>query len=238
LTITLQNNSGNDLSPTANGSFTFTTKLANAATYSVAVSTQPANMTCTVTNGSGTISSADVSNIAVACVYTNKIIFITNTTTTGNIGSIAAADAICMADANKPADAATYKAMIVDGTSRVACTTPFYACAAGDHVDWVMAASTAYYRSDATTLIATTNSSGIFDLSASNVLTNSFSSVFYDIWTGMAGDWTTGDTCSKWATGDVSTNGAIGATDKTNSQAIFVVPTPCNAAKYLACVAQ
>lgn len=40
----------------------------SGTSYSVAVQTQPASETCTVTNGSGTMGSANVSNIAVDCV--------------------------------------------------------------------------------------------------------------------------------------------------------------------------
>jgi subtilisin-like proprotein convertase family protein len=61
----------------ANGSFTFPTALANGTTYNVTVGTQPSTpaQTCTVTSGSGTISSANVTNVAVACT--------TNTYTVG-----------------------------------------------------------------------------------------------------------------------------------------------------------
>jgi serine/threonine protein kinase, bacterial len=47
--------------------FVFATSLAAQATYAVAVSTQPAGATCTVTNGSGTIAAAAVTNIQVTC---------------------------------------------------------------------------------------------------------------------------------------------------------------------------
>src|SRR6202041_1177825 len=65
--VTLLDNGTNALKVTANGSFTFTTKLASGATYSVTVGTQPTGETCTVTNGSGTVGSANVTNVAVAC---------------------------------------------------------------------------------------------------------------------------------------------------------------------------
>ena len=65
--VTLLDNGGNSLPVTANGAFTFTTKLASGATYKVTVGTQPTGETCTVTNGSGTVGSANVTNIAVAC---------------------------------------------------------------------------------------------------------------------------------------------------------------------------
>jgi hypothetical protein len=65
--IALLDNGGNSIAVTTNGSFTFTTALASGATYSVTVGTQPAGETCSVTNGSGTVGSANVTNVAVAC---------------------------------------------------------------------------------------------------------------------------------------------------------------------------
>jgi hypothetical protein len=65
--LTLLDNGTNSLKVTANGSFTFTTKLASGATYSVTVGTEPTGETCTVSNGSGTVGSANVTNVAVAC---------------------------------------------------------------------------------------------------------------------------------------------------------------------------
>ena len=47
--------------------FTFPTALANGAGYLVTVGTQPVGETCNVTNGSGTIASASISNVSIAC---------------------------------------------------------------------------------------------------------------------------------------------------------------------------
>jgi len=66
-TLVLQNNSGDNLSTTANGTFTFTTPLNNGVAYAVTVLTQPAGQTCTVTGGSGTVASASVTNVTVSC---------------------------------------------------------------------------------------------------------------------------------------------------------------------------
>jgi hypothetical protein len=66
-TVVLQDNGGDNLSVTANGSFTFATALASGAAYSVTVKTNPSGQTCTVSSGSGTIGSANVTNVAVAC---------------------------------------------------------------------------------------------------------------------------------------------------------------------------
>ena len=62
-------NGGADLAVGGTGPFTFATPLANGASYTVAVKTQPVNpaQTCIVTNATGTVSGAPVSNVSVAC---------------------------------------------------------------------------------------------------------------------------------------------------------------------------
>ena len=68
--IILLNNSGNALNVNANGSFTFTTPIA-AGPYIVTVGTQPAGQTCSVTNGSGNVSTSNITSVVVTC--TNNI---------------------------------------------------------------------------------------------------------------------------------------------------------------------
>src|SRR5206468_8864139 len=67
--LVLQDNGGDNLPVSANGTFTFSTAIASGAAYSVTVLTQPTNpsQSCTVTNGSGTVASTNVTNVAVAC---------------------------------------------------------------------------------------------------------------------------------------------------------------------------
>ena len=77
--VGLLNNGGDAITRNANGSFTFPTALAGGAAYSVTVGTQPVGQTCTVTNGSGTVGAANVTNVAVSCVVTA----ITGPTSTG-----------------------------------------------------------------------------------------------------------------------------------------------------------
>ncbi len=67
-TVTLQNNSGDDLAIDANGVFEFTAPVTDGDDYAVTVSTQPDGQLCSVTNGAGTIDSADVTDVAVDCV--------------------------------------------------------------------------------------------------------------------------------------------------------------------------
>ncbi|HUK67149.1 MAG TPA: alpha/beta hydrolase-fold protein [Streptosporangiaceae bacterium] len=66
-TVVLQDNGGDNLSVSANGTFTFATPLADGTAYSVTVRTYPSGQTCTASNASGTISAANVTNVAVAC---------------------------------------------------------------------------------------------------------------------------------------------------------------------------
>ncbi|MFH2124339.1 MAG: GLUG motif-containing protein [Pseudomonadota bacterium] len=69
--IVLQNNLGDNLTVTADGTFEFLTALADGSAYAVRVLTQPADSTqfCMVTNGTGTISGKDVNEVAVVCGY-------------------------------------------------------------------------------------------------------------------------------------------------------------------------
>jgi parallel beta-helix repeat protein len=65
--LVLADNGGNDLTVSANGAFTFTTALAVGAAYAVTVRTQPSGQTCSVSNASGTVTSSNVTNVAVHC---------------------------------------------------------------------------------------------------------------------------------------------------------------------------
>ncbi len=66
--LVLQNNAGDNLAVTANGSFTFKTAIAKGQPYLVSVFTAPStpSQTCTVANGSGT-ANANVTNVQVTC---------------------------------------------------------------------------------------------------------------------------------------------------------------------------
>lgn len=78
--LILQDNGGNNLPVTANGSFTFSTALATGAAYSVTVSTQPStpSQNCIVTNGNGTVASATISNVVVTCLNTTTAVIVTD----------------------------------------------------------------------------------------------------------------------------------------------------------------
>jgi 6-phosphogluconolactonase (cycloisomerase 2 family) len=68
--LVLQDNGKDNLTVAANAtSFTFATSIASGGAYAVTVATQPTNpaQVCTVSNGSGTVSSANVTNVGVTC---------------------------------------------------------------------------------------------------------------------------------------------------------------------------
>jgi len=73
-TLVLQDNGSDPLTLTANGIFTFNTKVPSGASYLVTVSSQPMlpSQTCTITNPGGSITSAGVTNVTVTCA-TNKV---------------------------------------------------------------------------------------------------------------------------------------------------------------------
>jgi 6-phosphogluconolactonase (cycloisomerase 2 family) len=66
--VALENNGSDLLTVATNGTFVFSTQLASSATYDVTIATQPAAANCTVTNGSGTVSAANVTSASVTCV--------------------------------------------------------------------------------------------------------------------------------------------------------------------------
>ena len=74
LSVGLLNNGGNSLTVNASGAFTFSTALASGAAYVVTIGTQPAGQVCAVSNGSGSVAAANVTNIAVACSSTGYTI--------------------------------------------------------------------------------------------------------------------------------------------------------------------
>jgi len=77
--LVLQNNGGDDLSITGNGSFVFSTPLPADAAYSVTVHTQPtdATLNCIVMNAGrkGTVQSANVTAVSVVCTAVAQLAY-------------------------------------------------------------------------------------------------------------------------------------------------------------------
>lgn len=67
--LVLQNGGADNLTVNANGPFTFATAIRQGNGYNVTVLTQPVNpqQTCVVSNGGGTVGSANVTSVSIAC---------------------------------------------------------------------------------------------------------------------------------------------------------------------------
>ena len=91
--VVLQDNGGDNLTVTANGTFAFATAVASGGAYAVTVLTQPSlpTQTCTVTTGTGTVGSANANSAMVTCV--------TNASTVGGtISGLATNDSVVLQD--------------------------------------------------------------------------------------------------------------------------------------------
>ena len=166
---------------------------------------------------------------------TGKIIYVTSMPLTANFGGISGADAQCN---TSPPTVGSYKALLVDGTTRVACTSAQCATSgAAEGVDWVLAPNTKYVRADGTTVIGTTSAAAIFAFP----LTASIGTNGYSYWTGLNADWTTSsDSCSGWTQTTSGFSASEGLANTSDSQAISGVSDSCAtlAGAFFACVEQ
>ncbi|HEY4342691.1 MAG TPA: beta-propeller fold lactonase family protein [Steroidobacteraceae bacterium] len=83
--LILQDNGGDNLALTGNGTFVFRTAVPTAAAYNISVATQPSNPTqnCVVANASGSVGAANVTSAALTCTT----IYSVGGTTSGLAGS-------------------------------------------------------------------------------------------------------------------------------------------------------
>jgi hypothetical protein len=75
----LQDNGGDSLAVPANGTFTFPASVASGGNYAVTVLAQPTGERCVVSNGSGTVGSANVTGVLVACAVLPANVRLINT---------------------------------------------------------------------------------------------------------------------------------------------------------------
>ena len=76
--LTIEDNGADALTVNANGAFTFITPVSFNSGYAVTVMTQPAKQTCTVTNGTGTSATANVSNVTINCGFVPSFAYVSN----------------------------------------------------------------------------------------------------------------------------------------------------------------
>jgi len=191
-------------------------------------------------NGANGAGADGGSGTQVTSCTSNCRIFVTSTTmASGNLGGISGADAICNADAAKPATG-TYKAFLWASTRR-ACSTAYCSGGAAENLDWVLKPNTSYMRPDATP-IGTTLSSGIFDLTTAA----NFSATNVTYLTGAnatgGNEWTitAASNCLNWTSSNFANNTTVGQTAGFQLIKLDDSGTPaCNdPTKYLLCVEQ
>jgi len=84
-TLIVQNNGGDDLSITAAGSFTFSTRVKDGGAFRVTVKTQPAGQSCDIATGIGVVHGAEV-HVPIACTTNTFRIGGQLTGVTGTVG--------------------------------------------------------------------------------------------------------------------------------------------------------
>jgi hypothetical protein len=104
-------------SPPASADITFTQPVANGASYEVVVITQPSNLnqTCSVTNGTGTMAGANITNVKVSCV-TNQY------TVSGSISGMSSGDSVVLllnggSNQTIPQSSPTFSWNVTDGAA-------------------------------------------------------------------------------------------------------------------------
>ena len=75
----LETNSGRTATFSTNGTQTLIASVPQGATYSLRVSAQPSGQTCSITNASGTVAAASITNVAVTCA--NNTVSVSGTIT-------------------------------------------------------------------------------------------------------------------------------------------------------------
>ncbi len=87
--LVLQNNGGDNLNiASGETGFTFTTSIIDGGSYVVTVATQPTGKGCTVTNGSGTVSGTNVTNVNINCFTATSETYVWGTFTDNFNGTV------------------------------------------------------------------------------------------------------------------------------------------------------
>ncbi|MDX1960980.1 MAG: DUF1554 domain-containing protein [Leptospiraceae bacterium] len=204
-----------------------------SGTISLSVGSNSIIVLVTSTDGTSTTYTITANRSAA----TTFRIFVTNATYSGNLGGISGSDTRCNADANKPLDGSTYKAIVVDNAgTRRACTNGDCTSAA-ENLDWVLKPNTSYIRASDSVSIFTTNAAGIF---AYGTMPNSFlSGPQVSYWTGLRADWrSSSNDCIDWTSNSAINNGRVGLSDVTDSTAIRSGTPDCSESHRLLCAEQ
>lgn len=181
-----------------------------------------------------------------------KYVFVSNSTHNGQFNAVAAnaitsADAFCATEKDSnfsaiPGTGTEYKAMLASGTIRRACSTANCSGGSSEHINWVFASDTEYYKSVSGSdvlVFKTIANSGTINLSSNN-LNSGFSSTAGTIWTGFNQDWVTDFNCVSWTSNSGVQSGLVGNATAVNNTAVDTdtIGNPCNTLNKVLCVRQ
>lgn len=183
---------------------------------SLKINKQPVNpiQVCTFNKSNVEIFESNVGDIEVNCSNSIFRIWVTNSTTMGNLngtGGTVGGDSMCnnLADTNHPGSG-TYKALIwLPGRT-------------SSDADWPIIANTNYYRSDGITLIGNSNSVKTITSALPNSVNtsaglNSWSGIMANAIPWMAGT----DNCSNWTSSLNTVDGIFGTANLTTPGNVF-----------------
>lgn len=182
-----------------------------------------------------------------------KYVFVSNSTHNGQFNAVAAnaitsADAFCATEKDSnfsaiPGTGTEYKAMLASGTIRRACSTANCSGGSSEHINWVFAVNTEYYKVASGTdvlVFKTSASAGILNFGSSS-LSNAYSSTAASIWTGLATDWQQDISCTSWTSSSGLQSGIIGNANATNNTTLDSTSTfgdTCDKLYKVLCVRQ
>ena len=223
--LVLQNNGGDDLTPTALGTTAFATKVLDQNTYNVTVRQQPPGATCTVVHGSGTLMGGPPNPaISVSCMLANLVFVTSQTYSVATIASQANADALCAARASAAGLDGTYKAWLSTSAASAPSRIP--------------AASRGWYRTDglpvADTLASMTSGHLLYPIS-DDENGNLRASQFVFSGTGNDGTLTSTETCSDWTSTSNTQSVSIGNTSGGKDDWSWASNTGCDAQMAIYC---
>lgn len=162
--------------------------------------------------------------------------FATNANVTKTTG-VSGLDSQCASDSHKPSGGGTYKAMVADGTNRIACTTANCSGGTSEHTNWVLKPSKEYRRADGTTVIGTTTANGIFSFPLTAAIQTTVVGSNTTI-TGLNANWTSnGNDCSDFTT-TTAVNFSSGLHDNTGTNLIYIGTAGCTNNAKIICVEQ
>lgn len=185
---------------------------------------------------SSSAGSSDSGSTSTSCSGSGPCkIFITNANATLTAG-ISGLDSQCSSDANKPSGGGTYKAMVADGTNRIACTTANCSGGTGEHTDWVLKPGKEYRRADGSTVIGTTTANGVFSFPLSAAIQTTVVGTNATV-TGLMTDWTSSaNDCTNFSVSGANTQN--GLHDETSANLLSIGTSGCGNTMKIICVEQ